>query len=250
MITCTLKGGLGNQLFQVATGLSYAIDTSQEFVLSRPLLRDWHASQGESPLVYINSIFKNIRVIEENLSVSYTEPRFQFDIIPDNLTNCALDGYFQSFKYFDHNRDSILGSICFDHHVVDDIDYDRLCSVHVRRGDYVKLRHYHLNLDLDYYNRAMDIINCDKFLVFSDDIDWCRSIFIGEQFVFSNEQDIPTIIYLMSRCSSNIIANSSLSWWGAWLSNSMNKRVVTPDRWFVSDLSSDDIIPREWILVK
>lgn len=250
MITCMLKGGLGNQLFQVAASLSYAIDTCQEFVLSRPLLRDWHAGQGESPSVYLNTIFNKIKLYDHAPNNTYTEPGFQFNSIPDNLTDCVLSGYFQSYKYFDHNRKSILDTLCFDHLKRCDVNYDQLCSIHVRRGDYTKLKHYHINLDLDYYNQAIQIVDCDRFLIFSDDIDWCRSIFTGNQFIFSSEQDITSIIYTMSRCSSNIIANSTLSWWGAWLSNNMNKKVIAPSVWFVDGQSSDDMVPKEWILVR
>lgn len=245
-----LKGGLGNQLFQVAAGLSYAIDTSQEFVLSRPLLHEWHASQGESPSVYLNTIFSKIKLHDYTPSNTYTEPGYQFNNIPSNLTDCVLSGYFQSYKYFDHNRRTILDTLCFDHLTRCDMNYDELCSIHVRRGDYTKLKHYHINLDLDYYARAMDIIDCDKFLVFSDDIDWCRSVFTGNQFMFSNEQDITSIIHTMKRCSSNITANSSLSWWGAWLNNNMNNRVIAPKNWFTDpSINTDDLIPEGWILV-
>ena len=250
MITCKLKGGLGNQLFQIATGISYAIDTDQEFKLSKPLLRTWHAGQGVSPISYIDTIFNKIELCDYVPNNSYKEASFNFERIPSDLKNCILDGYFQSYKYFNHNRNAILRALYFDHTVSDDLDYSQLCSIHVRRGDYIKLKHYHLNLDIDYYDRAMEMVDCGKFLVFSDDIDWCKSVFTGDRFIFSNQLNADSVIYMMSKCSSNIIANSTLSWWGAWLNNSMNKRVVAPNKWFVNDLSSDDLIPEEWMLVK
>lgn len=250
MITCKLKGGLGNQLFQIAAGISYAVDTSQEFVLSRPLLRYWHASQGESPGVYLNTIFSKIKLYDYTPDNTYTEPEFQFNSIPDNLTDCVLNGYFQSYKYFDHNRKSILDTLCFDHLNRCDVNCDQLCSIHVRRGDYTKLKHYHANLGSDYYNQAIQTVDYDRFIIFSDDIDWCRSIFTGNQFIFSSEQDITSIIYTMSRCSSNIIANSTLSWWGAWLNNSMSKKIIAPSEWFNNtDMSSVDVIPADWIII-
>jgi hypothetical protein len=96
----------------------------------------------------------------------------------------------------------------------------------------------------------MQIVDCDKFLIFSDDIDWCRCNFIGDQFTFSDEQDITSIIYTMSNCSDNIIANSSLSWWGAWLNSGVSKRVVAPKIWFSdTSLCSNDIIPEQWIQI-
>jgi hypothetical protein len=96
----------------------------------------------------------------------------------------------------------------------------------------------------------MDMVDCGKFLVFSDDIDWCKSVFTGDRFIFSNESNADSVIYMMSKCSSNIIANSSLSWWGAWLSNNMHKKVIAPKLWFVTkDVSSVDMVPADWIRI-
>jgi len=248
MIASLLKGGLGNQLFQLAAGISHATDTSQEFIISKPLINSWHASQGESPNTYLSTIFTKLTINDAVPSNRYTEPRFQYDSIPHNLTDCVLSGYFQSHKYFEHNRGVILDSFCFDHVSHDDLALDQLCSLHVRRGDYTKLKHYHLNLDIDYYDQAMKMVDCDRFLIFSDDIDWCKSVFTGDRFVFSSEANADSIIYMRSKCSSNIIANSSLSWWGAWLSNDMHKKVIVPGKWFVDpDMNADDLIPADWI---
>ncbi len=250
-ISSHLAGGLGNQLFQIATGISYAIDSSQEYVLSRDSIARWDGgNQGQSPITYMDTLYKNINRTDQTFRDGYTELREKYDALPRELSNCMIRGYFQSEKYFKHNKEVIRDIFCFDHV---DIDVDILrnyCSMHIRRGDYIKFDHVYNILDHKYYQDAMSLVDSDKFIIFSDDMDWCRCNFIGDQFTFSNIDDPGAIVLAMSSCDHNIIANSSLSWWGAWLNNSMNKRVVAPNKWFVNDLSSDDIIPEEWVLVK
>lgn len=127
-----------------------------------------------------------------------------------------------------------------------------VCSLHVRRGDYLK-RGTHRPLTLDYYERGMEQFPGYCFLVFSDDIDWCRSVFTGRQFDFAEHYPDYMDLSLMSACEHHIIANSTFSWWAAWLDSSLCKRVVAPHhgRWFGPALrmhDTRDLFPGTWQL--
>tara|TARA_R110000824_G_C14876690_1_gene642899 strand:- start:248 stop:559 length:312 start_codon:yes stop_codon:yes gene_type:complete len=103
---------------------------------------------------------------------------------------------------------------------------------------------------MDYYKKAIDIISADKYIIVSDDIDWCFEHFKGSQFDFSNHTSAYQDLILMSTCADNIIANSSFSWWGAWLNRNINKRVVAPAKWFGSlGPSKHDLYSSDWIII-
>lgn len=118
-------------------------------------------------------------------------------------------------------------------------------AIHVRRGDYVNNSFYVDLMETEYYEKAMELFpDCD-FLVFSDDITWCKeqSIFLGCE--FSEETDEVKDLNLMASCTGHIIANSSFSWWGAYLSPHEGK-VVAPKQWY-SDRVERTMCPPEWI---
>ncbi len=129
-------------------------------------------------------------------------------------------------------------------------------SLHVRRGDYVNLTHIHGLCDLNYYKRTIDYIASrvqnPHFFVFSDDIPWVReNLKIEYPFDVVDINDGKTAfcdIWLMKHCQHNIIANSSFSYWGAWLNENPDKFVVAPQIWFVENNDSfKDIVPKGWI---
>ena len=128
-------------------------------------------------------------------------------------------------------------------------------SLHIRRGDYIN--HPFLNTcDVEYYKKAvMEILKINKqvhFFIFSDDIHWVKNNldFINHKTLIVLESDIPDNeeMYLMSQCKYNIIANSSFSWWGAWLNQNSDKKVIAPKKWFKSStLNTNDLIPASWV---
>ena len=123
------------------------------------------------------------------------------------------------------------------------------CSIHVRRGNYVNLQNKHVLLDFKYYLDAiyeMLAIGVKKFVVFSDDIEWCRSWFMRDDFLFIEDVDYIEM-FLMGRCTHNIIANSSFSWWGAYLGDPDGRKVIAPSSWFPNPTpDASDIIPENW----
>lgn len=261
-ITCNIAGpgdglynfGLGNQLFNVAALISNAHDNN--LIATFP--------QIKTP--QYGGYHKNImsRVNSEDVDTSnfrYIELPFGYHILPKE-GNIYYKGYMQSEKYFMHNRQLILDTLAPTEEVKDyinnkygDLLKDNLMSMHIRRGDYVHLPNHHPTVSPTYHIAATEYITnreaVDGYVVFSDDIEWCKQ-------TFGNEQDITYIegeedyidMYLMSMCKHNIIANSTFSWWGAWLNQNPDKIVVAPNQWFGparSDLNTDDLIPETWI---
>ena len=158
-----------------------------------------------------------------------------------------LFGFFQSEKYFIEHKNLIKDLLT---PTLEHSTKENLCGIHVRRGDYVNNPAY-VNLDMDYYNKAMSAINSSKYIIFSDDINWCKNNFKGSKFSFSESNDPVTDLALMAKkCEHIIMANSSFSWWGAYLNNNDNKKIIAPKNWF-GNLKHDikDLIPNEYIKI-
>ena len=201
---------------------------------------------------------------------SFIEPHFHFysDFFKAKVP-VQLDGYWQSEKYFQSISEEIRTLFSLEipeddpnNNWVDLIHCQvQPISIHVRRGDMVKnpeVAKIHGSCNLDYYQRAMSYFESKleqpRYFVFSDDIAWCKEHLISKfpmEFVSGNEGDRAYWdIQLMRHCKHHIIANSSFSWWGAWLNNSPNKIVVSPINWFNhTDSDTKDLIPNTWIRI-
>jgi hypothetical protein len=201
-------------------------------------------------------IFKNLKILQSALPITkYIEVPFQFqDIVFEDGAN--YNGFFQCEKFFMHNRDFILEMFEPNDTIKKYITEKyaailsfKTCAIHVRRGDFLKFSHIHTVQDLAYYQSGIKALQMfERYVVFSDDIAWCKNNFIGENFIFiENEKDYIDL-FLMSMCDNQIISNSSFSWWAAWLNNNPDKKVVAPIKWFNNNsLESKDIIPESWI---
>jgi hypothetical protein len=196
----------------------------------------------------------------------YTEPHFHFDPgffdLPEDV---YIEGYWQTEKYFRDIADEIRREFRprnpisgLDLRMSAEVERSESVSVHVRRGDYVsnaRARRTHGTCTEEYYGGAMQEIaratEDPKFFVFSDDISWCRAhLKVGFSLTFVSHNGGEAVhrdLHLMSRCKHNIIANSSLGWWGAWLNSHSNKMVVAPKRWFAKgDINTIDLLPATW----
>jgi hypothetical protein len=251
MVTSNLVGGLGNYLFQIAAAYSLALDNGDSVVLDDQSSVTVHKHINS----YRDNILRNLTFNKPSVSVRYGEPFFHYKKIPYQ-PNLLINGYYQSEKYFINNKDKILKLFSIDEkskkHInkkFKDILDLKTCSIHVRRGDYLRLPNHHPVCSLDYYKEAISLINVDKFLIFSDDIPWCKENFIGDEFIFIEGNDDYVDLWLMSLCDDNIIANSSFSWWGAWLNQNPTKKVVAPNKWFGPAIRHNikDLIPETWI---
>ena len=255
MITSTLMGGLGNNLFQISTAFALSKESNQELMFGLNSV-----VYGHRPISnYFNNIMRKIKFVDniENVESIYSEPFFHYNKI-EPQKNLKIHGYFQSEKYFVKYKKELLELFEIDkdsksiiYNKYGNILNKNTCSIHVRRGDYLGLPGFHPTCDIEYYMSAIKYFSFDTtFLVFSDDIEWCKKNFIGENFLFIENNENYIDLYLMSLCVNNIIGNSSFSWWGAWINKNKNKKVVTPKKWFgenYNHLITDDIYCKNWI---
>lgn len=181
-----------------------------------------------------------------------------------NLKSAYYLGYWQTEKYFSDIRSKILEAFTFpplaednkNQVTIESIRRKNSISIHVRRGDYMKIGNTQGICTPDYYVKALKMMlektKPDVFLVFSDGIEWCKenlSEYFGDTPVvyvdWNTGPESFRDIQLMSNCKHNIIANSSFSWWGAWLNQNGSKIVIAPSRW-MNNKGWADIIPQSW----
>ncbi len=229
-------GRLGNQLFQIASTIGIAKRNNDSYGF---------------PAWEYSSYFKNkIPVYHEFPKNVYNERGFHYSEINGN--NIDLVGYFQSHRYFSNCETDIRNYFKFNDDVLESEDLSEYCSIHVRRTDYLKFPDYHPFPGMDYYNRSIEYMRSlgfSKFIIFSDDIDWCKQNFIGDFRYSENNTNIRDLA-LMTKCRGYIIANSSFSWWGAWLNTDSNKIVISPKSWFgkaKKDTITNDLYCNNWI---
>lgn len=164
---------------------------------------------------------------------------FQYATLYAKARDEGTDFYFQDPKHFEKYEAEIKQLFGQD---IEPID---MVSIHVRRGDYVK-NPFHVDLtETDYYERAMEQFIGMEFLVFSDDIEYCKWLFKGKQFTFCDEQDEIKALNLMAGCRGHIIANSSFSYWAAYLGGG---KTIAPKEYY-SDGVQRTVYPKEWITV-
>jgi len=257
MITSRLMGGLGNQMFQIAAAHALALrngDTST-FDLSSCFT----PNQGNSAPAYEDNVLSRINKSTMIPKNRYIEPKFGYSEIPYS-ENMIIDGYFQSERYFKDYEKEIINLFKIDLKDIFKISYHfdawgvtskPTTSIHIRRGDYLKNQGYYKMLDVDYYKKAMELIGDSNFIFVSDDIEWVKENFVGEDFIYSPFKGEVLDLTLMTMCDNNIISNSSFSWWGAYLNPTVDKKVVAPKEWFGAHghKDTDDTIPNNWIKI-
>ena len=254
-------GRLANQMFQYASlkgiarnrGYEFSIPPEQVFGQNDPLVKT-------SPLNIYN-VFENIS--KNNIQISKNpilqERMHEFDeelfrSCPDNVD---FFGYYQSPKYFQHIQNEIRDDFTFSKEVQnsckevfdDVVECEDPISLHIRRTDYL-VNPNHPVQPLDYYKEALSKLDKNKtVIIFSDDAEWCQQqeMFSDDRFVISQDSDADFDLCLMSMCTNHIIANSSFSWWGAWLGRS--EKIIAPKNWFsdsCADKSVKDMVFSNW----
>jgi hypothetical protein len=279
MLTCNLVGGLGNQLFQIFTTLSYAIKSNEKIVF----LNSESVGTGITKVrnTYWKSLLYKLKPFLTNdfpKFVIIREKEFIFnDIITEiynnkntNINTC-LYGYFQSYKYFQNNfeiinrlldikkqKETIIKSSGV-------LDLENTVSIHFRLGDYKLFPKIYPIMTYEYYEKALSYIQENNFiflriLFFCEDEDLEDVNIIIEKlkkkFSDNSFNRVPNTLkdweqmLLMSCCKHNIIANSSFSWWGAYLNSNPDKIICYPEVWFVNDTDTSDLCPLEWIKIQ
>lgn len=253
-------GRLGNQMFQFAALKGIARNCGYEYCIPPSNNQnEWTDHQLFNAFTLKNTTHLNVQYIDKSRPIVFEES-FSFDEklfnkCPDWVT---LQGFFQSEKYFKHIEQEIKDDLSFRDQILIPCkeiisEINNPISLHIRRTDYITNPNHTL-LDLSYYENALTLFDSNaQVLVFSDDYKWCKTqdIFKDDRFFISENNSNYIDMCLMTLCSGHIIANSSFSWWGAWLSDS--NKVVAPNDWFKGSnnehLDTKDLIPSEWILI-
>jgi hypothetical protein len=251
MITIRLKGGLGNQMFQYAAGRALALENRTGLRLD--------VSYFDFKLPGITKRAYGLDVF--NVKAEIVKTSF-FRFILEKIFSKKKEEYFQSPKYFQEHEDTLRQDFTLKEPLSDtskilqeEIKNGNSVGVHVRRGDYAT-NSFNLLMSADYYSKGIEYIsqktNIEKIYVFSDDISWCKenlnfiypTVFVEN--VYSGRHGEGHMM-LMMECKNFIIANSSFSWWAAWLGTNPQKIIVAPKQWFKNDImSTADLIPEGW----
>ena len=275
MLITKLMGGLGNQLFQIFTLMSVSIDNDIDFKIfeykdDKVSPHDINSKRNS----FWDTLFKNI-YDKTFKSISgpiyqYNENIFHYTAFPkirDKSNNYSLFGYFQSYKYFQNNLKKILDLLKW-HEIKkpygNKYDYKNTVSLHFRIGDYINIQTHHPILPIDYYKNSLDRLIAD-----TDKNDWNILYFyekndkdIVDRSINELKNKYPNLYFIeinhnlddweqmicMTFCSHNIIANSTFSWWGAYLNNNDN-HVYYPDVWFGSAIRNknlNDLFLNDW----
>lgn len=283
-----LSGGLGNQLFQYASAKALSLRLNLPLKLdltwfscnpSRAYELDKYSLTEE---LFFDKLFWSLRLgcVKNKIFRKFGEfylgkPVFReknFDFNQEFLSlsqSVYMEGYWQSHLYFSGYKDSILKSVIFKGAMPSSVleilsvinaKKNSVC-VHVRRGDYindVKNLQIYASCPVNYYVNAINLLNQDlediHCFIFSDEIDWARhniKLNAGCTFVDVNSPSDPGLdLELMRNCKHFVIANSSFSWWAAWLGSYENKKVIAPKNWFLDQLKvTNDLIPSTWTVI-
>jgi hypothetical protein len=247
------NGRLANQIFQFASTIGIArklgydpIFPIENFISGDP--HDYNGGKLRECFDIPGDYFLSRDEINRATSYTYNEGSFKYDEatkgIPDGVD---LRGYFQSELYFKDYSDEIRKVLKFRGNVLSESDSfckvsENSTCIHVRRGDYVTSPNHHPVQTVEYYKKAIDLIGDSTFYVFSDDLEWCRENLgpIKENMIFIDVRNPYVSLCLMTKCRNHIIANSSLSWWAAWLGKKEGQIVFSPLNWFGPALSNND----------
>lgn len=284
MIVVKLIGGLGNQMFQYAIGRSLSLIHDVPLKLDISAFEDYDDRayslkyfkiNGEIATALESARFTKAKFLKrsfEKLKPYYrrsiiVECCFDFDA---NILNAPgdvyLDGYWQSEKYFAEIENIIRKEFAVktaqegkNLELAELIASTDSVSLHIRRGDYIsdpETKKVHGICNLDYYSSCVEQLTeklrNPHFFVFSDDPDWARdNLNLSYPMTLVNHNGMDKDyedLRLMGQCKHHIIANSSFSWWGAWLCENPNKIVIAPERWFNDpNINTNDLIPNTWI---
>ena len=251
MIACTCNGRLGNHLYQIATTINVAKAVGTDFVVPTYA---YAGHRGNIPME-LEGFSYNFKKEDVNLPNKYNEQVYgTYSPIPI-VDNQELHGFFQNYKYFNNIRSELIDTYFrFTDEVVSKafryvIPPDSV-GVCIRRGDYLMLQNNHCVLSHEYYHTAWEHIpEVEQIFIFSDDFS-CKDMFEG-QAVFVDEDKFVQL-YLMTKMKHLVLANSTFSWWGAYM-NDNKGTVVVPDPWFGPSKQDHDVsglyLP-EWIIHK
>jgi len=288
VIIMRLKGGLGNQLFQYGFGRALSImkssqlvfdktwyfvnaltrsATPRRLVLNRFRIRDCSIKLMPFKYCLMEKRNRSATLLRKHKMIFINEDELKNTDVIYKTDNIYFDGYWQQYSHLKRIRSllveeivpkvSLLSENCA--RLVKETANPGSVAVHFRRGDYatdVGTRNHHGLCSIDYYHSALEYlarrITIKRLFVFSDDIEWVKDNFLCSLPITyiddsHNLNDVDAF-WVMSKCSHFVIANSSFSWWAAWLNNNKDKIVIAPDKWLAGDSNKSNLIlPDEWI---
>ena len=241
MITVDLRGGLGNQLFQLCAGKAIANKTNKEFYIDK-LKSPWipHSSKN-----YFESIFKNCKILFKQpcatTIVTYNCLQVFDETFIEKVKNISepitLHGWFQDYKIIDEIYDEFINLLWFDTETLDQ-KYPNISStifLHIRGGDYLTTD---LLVDLrEYYKQAVRLFPGKRFSVFTNDVPYAKTFLKDFEYDILDENEEDSL-YLMSKCEGGICANSTFSWWGGYLNK--HRKIVIPSKWSTKQTWHDE----------
>lgn len=267
-IVVRVSGGLGNQLFQYAfarslsiiygadvklDGSNYRRDKKRNYVLDRYNIKINRLNRFDELLSDLR--FKLNKKFGLGIAPAMESNTFEYLQINDVKSNYYV-GSWQNVKYFDFYKSILMQELkCkksedkFEENLIEEIQSCNAVACHVRRGDYLEPDNVkvYISVSMDYYNSAIKLMESRVedpiFYIFSDDIDWCRNSFNNDNVVFVNstgEMDDISEFELMRYCKHFIIANSTFSWWAAYLSENTESIKVAPSKWFVTNEGANE----------
>jgi hypothetical protein len=253
-------GWYGNQLYQIASTIGIAVSNDMDYMF--PTWKYSKYFKKELPQLPKEELDK----IKGTYIDREGPHHFEKVLIPDPTANWDIGGYLQSEKYFEHCRDLVFSYLElkdeYEEYIQNKFNHIlnlKNCAIHVRRDDYLNFPSYHPVMNMNYYSRAMTYFDSDtKFIVFSNDMNWCKNNFIGDQFIFIEDGDktrggdVIVEHSLMSKCQNIITANSSFSLWASILNKNENKKIICPSNWFgpaISGYRLDDMYPKNAIII-
>ena len=285
-LTVYCEGGLGNQLFQFIAGYvlakknkmnlrinierlnsydrQFELDKFPEiYKLNIPIVNNYKTYN----LIKILGIYKLINFfLDKNIKKFERSPFiFNEDLLKKKISkNLSITGFFQSEKYFLNYKKIVLKLLRFPkaknkliQNYLNLIKNRNSVAIHIRRGDYLndpKVRNFHGILGESYYKKSIRHIKKNVknpfFFIFSDDINLIKKKFLffnKKNYIFIDTKSSISDMYLMSNCKHFIIANSTFSWWGAWLSKNKRKIVCAPKKWVKLKTPTPDILPKSWV---
>jgi hypothetical protein len=255
-------GRLANQMFQYASLKGIAKNIGVDICIPNhtQVVNDGIGNMLRTELFDSFDLKVNVGLLNNGHSPTVQERFFHFDeelfrLCPDHV---SLHGYFQTEKYFKHIENEIRDDFIFKDEVLMPCkemisSIKNPIALHVRRSDYLTNSDNHPPCSIEYYQKSLDFFDKDRnVIIFSDDPSWCQEqkLFFDDRFMISENTDNRVDLCLMSLCDDFIIANSTFSWWGAWLSTKKNKKVIAPVQWFGTGYTKDhdtkDLIPDDW----
>jgi hypothetical protein len=253
MIVPALKGGLGNQLFQISTAICKAEQEDTGVAINYNFKHP--KGQGNHPNNYKDNLYKKIPTIQTAPDYIVHEQGFCYSSLPSGK-DMTLDGYFQSEKYFPNYKEKLDKVFCFPDIIKEKINKNlaklnkKILGIHIRLGDFYKMySNVHLVCTKNYYSNALKRFNLNDYIVVvtTDDYENFQKYLPIDNFILCNSKNEIEDLYLLSQCDGLIISNSTFSWWGAYLGK-IKKTVCAPEKWFASDGPKDykDIYIKGW----